>query len=351
MEAKQDNKGTRGRKPKTKKAEDEAKPENPSEAVEIPQPKREVRKTAAKSAPAKPAPAAVAGEDPSLEPPQKKLKTVSEGDHAVPDGGKGEVLSEPAPPAPMPKRKARAKKTEPAHEDTNTLPAQEMGDVSQALPKRKAAVRAKAAAKSTPKQKAAPKVSAKAKATPKSKAKAKARARGSGSSGSGGPQNRQFVNLEAPVPGLPDVRAVGDVPHDMHPLPSLAVNPGANPNPLNPGAQDPNGDLVDPDSFRSYAIKEILQCLRACNEVGTLNTKGKHEHQYEPLSYDLGERRWSVYWTRKAAGVKELRDKRWTELVYFSRQTPCCGTNLVLAKVWVRTSLVKCSMSFSLRPV
>lgn len=182
MEAKQDNKGTRGRKPKTKKAEDEAEPENPPEAVEIPQPKRKARKTAAKSAPAKPdaaapAPAAVAGEGPNLEPPQKKLKTVSEGDHAVPDGGKGEVLSEPAPPE-KPKRKTRAKKTEPAHEDTNTLPAQEMGDVSQALPKGKAAVRAKAAAKSSPKQKAAPKVSAKAKATPKSKAKAKARARG-----------------------------------------------------------------------------------------------------------------------------------------------------------------------------
>lgn len=311
LEAKQDTKGTgtRGRKPKNKKtAEEEAEPENAP--VETAKPKRKARKTAAKSAPVKPAPA-VAGEGPSLEPPQKKPKTVSEGDHAVPDGGEGEV---PGEPAPKPKRKARAKKTEPTHEDTSTPPAQETGDVSQVLPKAKAApkVRAKAAAKSTCKQ-------AKAKATPKSKAKASAR-----SSGSGGPQNRQFVP-EAPVRDVPDMP-------DTPPVAAVAANPNH--------GQDPNGNLVDPDGLRSHAIKEILQCLRACCEVGTLNTKGKHEHQYEPLNYDLGERRWSVYWSRKAAGVKELRDKKWAELVYFSRQTPCCGTNLVLAKIWVRPSLV-----------
>ena len=86
LEAKQDTKGTgtRGRKPKNKKtAEEEAEPENAP--VETAKPKRKARKTAAKSAPVKPAPA-VAGEGPSLEPPQKKPKTVSEGDHAVPEG-------------------------------------------------------------------------------------------------------------------------------------------------------------------------------------------------------------------------------------------------------------------------
>eukprot|EP00435_Cladocopium_sp_Y103_P044436 s523_g12.t1 len=269
LEAKQVTKGTRGRKPKTKNTEDvDAEPENPPEGVEVAQPKKKPRKTAAKSAPAKPnpgdqldpaAPAQavdVVAEGSSLEPPLKKPKTGSEGD--VPDGGEGAV----------PKVKAAPK------------------------------VRAKAAAKSTPKP--SPKGKAKAKATPKSKAKAKAkaRARGSGSAGSGGPQNRQFVNAEPSVPEVP--------------VPVIGANP-------NPGPQDPNVDLVDADTLRSRTIEEVLQCLRCCHEVGTLNTKGKHEHQYEPLNYDLGERRWSVYWSRKAAGVKEMRDKKWTELVYFSR--------------------------------
>ena len=96
-----------------------------------------------------------------------------------------------------------------------------------------------------------------------------------------------------------------------------------------------------PESFRARAKQAVLDCLSLCKEAGTLGTKGKHQHPMPAV--DLGDNLvLSTYWTRPASGVKVKRDgEKQQQIAYFSRPTPCCGTNIALVALWVFSSDVK----------
>ena len=144
-----------------------------------------------------------------------------------------------------------------------------------------------------------PSAKRKAKAAAKCKAGAKAKAKAKGAGG-----RRAFVSAEDPELGS-EVLA---------------------------------GDLLpDRDAFFDMVVKDVLECLETCKAAGTLDTKGKHDHEHACDTFELRDGlTWNTYWSRKAAGLK-LENK---QINYFSRETPCCGTNIVLLKHWVRISSI-----------
>ena len=95
---------------------------------------------------------------------------------------------------------------------------------------------------------------------------------------------------------------------------------------------DPADNLPDPDNFRAEATQAVLQCLHDCKAAGTLGTKGKHCHNTIQLDIrdDLSN---NHYWKRGAAGVKVKETN--SQICYFSRESPCNGTNIALVHFWV----------------
>lgn len=146
-------------------------------------------------------------------------------------------------------------------------------------------------------EKAEPKAKAKGKAKAKANAKGKAKAKASSAG------RRQFVSTE-------EVEATG---HSW-------------------------GDDVDGDGLRRAVTKDVLECLHLCKDHGSLNGKGRHNHAHEDWSENDQDLQLSAYWTRKCVGIKTVVDKKWSQVAYFSRPTPCTATNLILAKYWVRVS-------------
>ena len=188
---------------------------------------------------------------------------------------------------------------------------------SAAVPKAKAKAKAKSKAAGKPKAKAgakakaqtqteskAEKAAGKATAKAKAKAKAKAQAKGKGKGKARGRGKRA-----AEVSGE-------DGEHEGPAMPEPETFP----------------DLED---MRAEVTKEVLTCLKTCDQAGELQAKGKHNHQLPEVCAE--NLQLSVYWSRNSVGLKkwDTKAKKWNQCVYFSRDSPCCGTNLVLAKHWV----------------
>jgi len=109
--------------------------------------------------------------------------------------------------------------------------------------------------------------------------------------------------------------------------------------------EDLADNLPDPDNFREEATKAVLQCLHDCKAAGTLGTKCKHAHNTMQLDLqdDLGN---DHYWKRGAAGVKIKATN--SQICYFSRSSPCNGTNIALLHFWVlwqKNNIYSLSMS------
>ena len=109
--------------------------------------------------------------------------------------------------------------------------------------------------------------------------------------------------------------------------------------------EDLADNLPDPDNFREEATKAVLQCLHDCKAAGTLGTKCKHAHNTMQLDLqdDLGN---DHYWKRGAAGVKIKATN--SQSCYFSRSSPCNGTNIALLHFWVlwqKNNIYSLSMS------
>ena len=103
--------------------------------------------------------------------------------------------------------------------------------------------------------------------------------------------------------------------------------------------EDPIGDMGgDRDAFHEMVVKDVLKCLETCKAAGCTHVKGKHDHTQAHESYELkDDLSWNIYWSRNAASVKKGKQ----QICYFSRPSPCCGTNIVLARHWVRISVVQ----------
>jgi hypothetical protein len=94
----------------------------------------------------------------------------------------------------------------------------------------------------------------------------------------------------------------------------------------------PSSDFPDRDAFHEMVVQDVLKCLRTCEGAGTLNVKGRHAHAHDHDEFEMRDGlAWNIYWSRKCASVKKGKQ----QVNYFSRSTPCCGTNIVLARHWV----------------
>ena len=112
-----------------------------------------------------------------------------------------------------------------------------------------------------------------------------------------------------------------------------AAKAKAKPNPKPSGSSAPS----DHDGDQHASLRtEIHDCLRCCEEH---DSTGKHQHDVASLLHDNAQL--STYWTRGAVGVKvrESVSEAWKQVAYFSRQTPCVGTNCIIAKKWVYISV------------
>ena len=88
------------------------------------------------------------------------------------------------------------------------------------------------------------------------------------------------------------------------------------------------------ESLREKVALEVRDCLKLCEASGEFCVKGKHQHEMAQI--DVGDGlQLSIYWSRNAVGLKKEIDGKWTQVCYFSRTSPCCGTNIILAKYWV----------------
>ena len=86
--------------------------------------------------------------------------------------------------------------------------------------------------------------------------------------------------------------------------------------------------------LREKAKQEILNSLNMCWKAGEIDMKGKHKHA--ALDFDgKNELSLSVYWGRGAVGVKRKVNGKDSQVCYFSKNTHCCNTNIVLARLWV----------------
>ena len=151
----------------------------------------------------------------------------------------------------------------------------------------------------------APKRAAKAKAKSKAKAKAKGAAKGAAKPKAKAKARAMVFVGDGDEGGLPEV----EVPQDL-------------------------------EMLRETVVQEIVQCLECCKEVGCLGAKGRHGHGYAAMPEDMEENllQLSAYWTRNAVGIKQLQGLKYAQICYLSRPTPCCGTNMILAKHWVWVS-------------
>ena len=95
---------------------------------------------------------------------------------------------------------------------------------------------------------------------------------------------------------------------------------------------DPSLNLADPEHARESATNLILGCLEKCQAAGTLGCKGRHSHEYRPIEMGT-DLQLCIYWSRNAAAVKRKKDD--VHIGYFSRTTPCNGTNIILMEHWV----------------
>ena len=178
-------------------------------------------------------------------------------------------------------------------------------------------------------KKARAKAQAKAQAKAKGKAKAKAKGKAKGRKDA---QTAKHEAASAMPKAEAKAKAKGRGRQSKRALENELAEAGSLEKLTGPGAEVP-----DPDGLREKMAQEVLFCLQACKDAGTLNKKGKHAHPMsESGNLELGDEiQLSVYWTRNAVGVKRKIDDKFAQVCYFSRPSPCCCTNIVLAKKWV----------------
>lgn len=88
------------------------------------------------------------------------------------------------------------------------------------------------------------------------------------------------------------------------------------------------------ESLREKVALEVQDCLKRCEASGELCVKGKHQHEQAEIKVGDGLQL-SIYWSRNAVGLKKEINGKMAQVCYFSRTSPCCGTNIILAKYWV----------------
>ena len=227
-------------------------------------------------------------------------------------------------PKAVPKAKSTAKATK-AKARSNKSEEQEPEVEVEAEPKAKA--KAKARSKKSEDQEPDMEVEAE----PKAKAKAKARGKKS-------EDQEQDMQVEAEpkakakAKGKRGPKGKRLVPEDD---PSLCEGSGS------------NADLGDPadDAFRGHVEQEILECFRACKASPEFGQKGKHTHT-EPEIDLRDDLQLSVYWSRNAVGIKHRGRNAGAQFCYFSRESVCSCSNLILMKYWAGSSGVSAQSFF-----
>lgn len=212
------------------------------------------------------------------------------------------------PDVSAPKRAPRKKSTtlEPTSGSAEPAASTEALEPSKAKAKAKAKVKARAKAKA---QAAAPEAKGKAKSKPKSKAKAKARSKQHG------------VAANAEQEGEEQEDEAGDAAM----MDAIRQREASEANPY--------------ESLREQITLEVKACLQLCKDSGDYCAKGKHSHAHPEIDCgDDGELQLSTYWSRNAVGIKKMINGKPAQISYFSRTSPCTGTNLLLAKYWVHNS-------------
>ena len=94
-------------------------------------------------------------------------------------------------------------------------------------------------------------------------------------------------------------------------------------------------ELVTEHDWEAELRQQLADCLKECQEAGEYDTTQKHTHRPAAPFDDYCQ--FSVYWSRKAVGIKvrtSVSDK-WNQVAYFARDTPCVFTNYILANRWV----------------
>ena len=193
----------------------------------------------------------------------------------------------------------------------------------------KATAKAKAKARSNKSEEQEPEVEVEAE--PKAKAKAKARGKKS-------EDQEQDMQVEAEpkakakAKGKRGPKGKRLVPEDD---PSLCEGSGS------------NADLGDPadDAFRGHVEQEILECFRACKASPEFGQKEKHTHT-EPEIDLRDDLQLSVYWSRNAVGIKHRGRNAGAQFCYFSRESVCSCSNLILMKYWAGSSGVSAQSFF-----
>ena len=256
-------------------------------------------------------------------------------------------------PKAVPKAKSTAKATAKAKAKARSNKSEEQEPEVEVEAEPKAKAKAKARSKKSEDQEpdleveAEPKAKAKAKARSKKsedqepdmeveaepKAKAKAKARGKKSE-----DQEQDMQVEAEpkakakAKGKRGPKGKRLVPEDD---PSLCEGSGS------------NADLGDPadDAFRGHVEQEILECFRACKASPEFGQKGKHTHT-EPEIDLRDDLQLSVYWSRNAVGIKHRGRNAGAQFCYFSRESVCSCSNLILMKYWAGSSGVSAQSFF-----
>jgi hypothetical protein len=101
-----------------------------------------------------------------------------------------------------------------------------------------------------------------------------------------------------------------------------------------PRSAQPTSDLPDPESWRAEAKEKVLQTLKDCKECGTLGRKEKHDHNHVLIDVQ-GDLSNSIHWKASRAGTRlKEGNKAGTQICFFSRETPCNGTNVALVAIW-----------------
>ena len=230
-------------------------------------------------------------------------------------------------PKAVPKAKSTAKATAKAKAKARSNKSEEQEPEVEVEAEPKAKAKAKARGKKSEDQEPDMEVEAE----PKAKAKAKARGKKS-------EDQEQDMQVEAEpkakakAKGKRGPKGKRLVPEDD---PSLCEGSGS------------NADLGDPadDAFRGHVEQEILECFRACKASPEFGQKGKHTHT-EPEIDLRDDLQLSVYWSRNAVGIKHRGRNAGAQFCYFSRESVCSCSNLILMKYWAGSSGVSAQSFF-----
>ena len=161
---------------------------------------------------------------------------------------------------------------------------------------------------------------------------------GAGSAGSAGPAERQQLRRARHFSAEPSSTA--DLPAEPSTttadLPAEPSQPNHAPKAKAKGKakSKPTPEPREQFAWEPELVAEILACLKECKDAGEYGSTAKHTHrECSPLDDYV---QFSVYWSRKAVGVKIRRklSEKWVQVAYFARDTPCVFTNVILATAW-----------------